>query len=77
MRIAICNIKGEEFKKIQHEEYIKCCQKHGWKIYPKYWTDEYRKKCSDRMKRYWTDERRQKCSERVKLYWQQQKKLSK
>lgn len=51
-------IEEEIFNEQQAKELAK---KYNWKLDRKYWTDEYR----------------QKCSERMKLYWQQQKKLSK
>lgn len=51
--IKQCQKDEAKLKKIQYQEFIKAFKKNGWKLDRKYWTDEYRQKCSERMKLYW------------------------
>lgn len=53
--------EDEEYQKYMEEQAKELSEKYNWKLDRKYWTDEYR----------------QKCSERMKLYWQQKKNLRK
>ena len=43
-------IEEEIFNEQQAKE---LAEKYNWKLDRKYWTDEYRQKCSERMKLYW------------------------
>lgn len=50
----------EEYEKLQYQEYIECCKENGWKIYPKYLTDEYKQKCSENKKLWWKNKKSEK-----------------